>query len=154
MDLEWLKSVAIIAGSLVALFTFGTAVLEYVRQGRQTRAQQFIQLHRRFRENHKFARLIDLLEGDDPQLAAEPLADRREFLAFFEELAIMVNSRLIRVELAHYVFGYYVGLCGRSRHLWAGLNREDTFWTLFNDFEVHLRGMTSSFRFERRMFRF
>jgi hypothetical protein len=32
------------------MFTFSTAVLEYVRQRRQTRAQQFIDLERRFRE--------------------------------------------------------------------------------------------------------
>jgi len=154
IDSEVLKTVGIVGGSIVGLFTFTTAVLEYVRQGRQTRAQQFIEMERRFRENQDFAEIIELLETDDPRLAQMPVIERRGFLAFFEEVALMVNSRLLRPQVAHYMFAYYLDLCMKSENLWMGIKRDDTFWTLLHDFHRQLQSMTRDFQFDRRMFRF
>jgi hypothetical protein len=40
------------------------------------------------------------------------------FLGFFEEVALMMNSGLIRKEVAHYMFGYYAIHCWDSKNFW------------------------------------
>ena len=49
-----------------------------------------------------------------------PIQDRRNFVGFLEEVAVMVNSGLIKKEVAHYMFGCYVLLTDRCDELWDG----------------------------------
>lgn len=132
--LSFLKDLAIVLGTIIALITFLSGTVEYARQGQQTRAHHFLQMRRRFLETTNHRDILNLLTTDDPALAAFPVQDRRNLIGFLEEIALMVNSRLIRREVAGYMFGYYALLCARSEHLWDGLDRDSLYWTVFREF--------------------
>ncbi len=139
--LDFWKDVAIIAGGIVALVTFFFGYLEYIRQGRQHSAAAFVQMRRRFLESDRIQHILKLLTSDDPTLQHISIQDRRNFLGFFEEIALMVNSKMIRIDIAHYMFGYYILLADRSQHLWHELDRESPYWTVFNEFVRIIRAM-------------
>ncbi|MBN9502384.1 MAG: hypothetical protein BGO01_12935 [Armatimonadetes bacterium 55-13] len=131
---DYWKNWAIIAAGVVGLTTFFTGVLEYVRQGRQHRAENFVQMRRRFLETPQYREILDLLAGDDPKLREVSIQEKRNFVGFLEEVAVMVNSRLIRREVAHYMFGYYVQLTAKSTHFWEHLDRQSHYWRVFRAF--------------------
>ena len=139
--LDYWKNWAIIAAGVVALTTFLTGVLEYVRQGHQHRAQNFVQMRRRFLETPEYRRILDQLAKDDPSLRNESVQEKRNFVGFLEEVALMVNSKLIKREVAHYMFGYYVLLTARSQHFWEGLDRDSQYWTVFRGFSDEMERM-------------
>lgn len=136
--LSFLKDLAIILGGLVALITFLSGVLEYARQGHQQRAQHFVQMRRRFLETPQYREILDLLASDDPTLAQVSIQEKRNFVGFLEEVALMMNSKIINREVAHYMFGYYVLLCKRSKHFWEGLDRESVYWSVFRRFAAEM----------------
>jgi hypothetical protein len=133
-QLSTVKDFAIILAGVIALTTFFSGVLEYNRQGRSRRAEHFVDMRRRFLENDSFRQTLNLLPGDDVRLKEISIQDRRNFIGFLEEVALMVNSKIIRREVAHYMFGYYVGLAEKSEHLWEGLDKNSVYWTVFREF--------------------
>lgn len=144
MDLTLIKDWAITVAGLIALTTFITGLIEYVRRGRQERAQNFIQMRRRFLETPAYLEILDLLQASDPALANVSIQNRRNFLGFLEEVALMANSKLIRLEIADYMFGYYVLLAAKSQYLWSGLDRDDRYWNVFNRFAKLLAERSST----------
>jgi hypothetical protein len=139
-----IKDLSIIIAGLIALITFATGVFQYIRQGHQIRATQFIEMRRRFLEDLTFRQILNLLATDSPDLEGIPIQDRRNFIGFLEEVALMVNSRLIRPRVAHYMFGYYVLLVDDSKHLWAGLDKSSEYWQLFHGFANSIRQMRNA----------
>jgi len=134
VDLSVLKDVAIVGGTIVALTTFLTGVLEYARQSNLRRVEYFVEMRRRFLETSHFQEILRLLSTDDPELKNLPIQDRRNFGGFLEEVALMVNSRMISRKVASYMFGPYVILTDRSVHFWEGMDRTAFHWQLFNRF--------------------
>ena len=139
--LDYWKNWAIIAAGVVAFITFFTGLLEYVRQGRQHRAQNFVQMRRRFLETPQYRQILDKLAVDEESLCDESIQEKRNFIGFLEEVALMVNSKLIRKEVAHYMFGYYVLLAAKSVHFWEGLDKDSQYWTLFRRFAQEMQEM-------------
>lgn len=135
------KDIAIVVGSVIALVTFFSGVLEYARQGHQQRAQHFVQMRRRFLETPAYREILDLLASDDPRLRDVSIQEKRNFVGFLEEVALMVNSRIIRREVAHYMFGYYVLLCQRSENFWIGLDKQSVYWSLFRRFAHEMQNL-------------
>jgi hypothetical protein len=140
-DLTTVKDWSIVIAGIVALVTFLIGTLEYRRRGQYERAQSFVETRRRFLESPVFQQGLHLLEADDPGLADLPVQQRRSFLGFFEEVALLTNSRQIKKEVANYMFGYYIELAARSRHLWSGLDPDSPYWTVFRDFASEMRGL-------------
>ena len=132
--LSFVKDVSIIIAGLVTLITFMTGVVQYVRQGRQMRASQFIEMRRRFLEESSFRGILNLLATDDVKLKETPIQERRNLVGFLEEVALMVNSGILKPEVAHYMFGYYVLLVDGSENFWHGLNKDSEYWSLFHAF--------------------
>ncbi len=139
--LDLVKDLAIILAGIIAVTTFISGVLEYARQGHQTRAQNFVTMRRRFLETPQYREILDLLASDDPGLKDISMQEKRNFVGFLEEVALMVNSKLIRREVAHYMFGYYVLLTARSVHFWEGLDRDSVYWTVFRDLAANMQDM-------------
>ena len=139
-----LKDLAIIIAGIVALITFFFGVLEYVRQGRQHNAANFVQMRRRFLESELFRNVLDLLATDDPKLREVSVQDRRNFVGFLEEVALMANSQIIRPDVAYYMFGYYVVLTDRSEHIWVDLDRDGPYWAVFRRFAAQMRAFKPS----------
>ncbi len=143
-SLDFWKDVAIIFGGVLALTTFLSGMLEYIRQGHQHRAANFVQMRRRFLEDPLFRDILNLLASDAPALKKTPIQDRRNFVGFLEEVAVMVNSGLIKKEIAHYMFGYYVLLTDRCDHFWDGLDRQSQYWSVFRRFASDMRTLSQS----------
>lgn len=139
--LESIKDGSIVLAGAIALVTFVTGTLEYRRRGRQERAETFVQMRRRFQENPLFRRSLDLLSSDDPTVVEVSVQDRRNLVGFLEEVGLMVNSGLLRPEVAKLMFGVYVDLVDKSEHFWEGLNRESKDWTVFHRLRDRLRNL-------------
>lgn len=59
---------------------------------------------------------------------------KRSLVGFFEEIALMMNSGLLKPRIAHYMFGYYAIACWKSEAFWSNMNRDSIYWALFKDF--------------------
>ena len=150
-DLSTVKDVSLVVGGVAAVVTLAVGLVEYGKRNEERKAVTFVDMRRRFLENPEFQAILHLLDADDPALAAVPLQRRRNFLGFLEELALLVRSKAIRAEVAHYMFGRYVLLADRSVNLWAGMDRDDPFWTLFRAFAAEQGARTASAVAERRL---
>ena len=107
------------------------------------------------------AELIDhAFQLDDVALAARqalravPFKVKRDYLGLFEEIAIAMNSGLIKAEVAHYMFGYYALLCRDSPDFWSNVNRASPYWSLFHDFCDQMEIERDHFAFRRQDYRF
>ncbi len=154
MEFTFVKDLAIIIGGLVALFTFIHAILEYSRQGAQKRAEQFVMLRRRLKENPAFSHITSLLYDDHPDLRLVSPQEKRDYLGLLEEVALLMNSRLIRPDVAHYMFGYYVVRCQESANFWENIDGSSIYWSLFHSFAVRMSVEEKRFYSRRRKLRF
>jgi hypothetical protein len=89
-----------------------------VRQGAQKRAEYFTEMRRYFRENQLFKQLCQELDENSPSLENRPFKEKRELLGFFEDIALACNSKLVRKQVVHYMFGYYMIRCWDSDYFW------------------------------------
>jgi hypothetical protein len=140
-------------GVLVAAFTLVKGLIEYRKQGVTKRAEIFLQLRTRLRQDPQFSRLCDLLEVNSPELRGIPLVERDRFIGFFEELALMRNSGLINDQVSLYMFGYFAIRCLHSKNFWHDLNRDQPLWALFVDFAQQMEAAQKSFKYEPKAFR-
>lgn len=138
-SLSVVKDVSIIVAGVVTLITFMAGVIQYARQGRHQRAAHFVEMRRRFLEDPNFRDILNFLAADDPRLRETPVQDRRNFVGFMEEVALMVNSKILDARVAHYMFGYYALLADRSEHLWDGLDKGSEYWSVFRRFASQMR---------------
>jgi hypothetical protein len=132
---DWPDAAKLI-GSAVALATLIKGTLEYIKQGTLKRAELFFQMEERYT---KFLYLFDMLDHQDDekirkQFEALSFEKKLDFLGFYEELAMMVESGLIRRAVAHYMYGYYAIACWDSEVFWNEEDRNDPYWCLFKNF--------------------
>jgi hypothetical protein len=148
------KDVAEIVGVCIALITLIKGVIEFRLQGTQKRAEQFLQMRDRYAE---FSELCALLEHNDDvgnkQLQEMSFKLKRDFLGLYEEIALMMNSGILRPQVAHYMFGYYALRCAENNAFWQGLNYESSYWSLFRDFVNQMKQVEQNFQYTRETFR-
>jgi hypothetical protein len=154
MNITALKDFSIIIGGLVTIVAFANGLLEYRRQGAQKRVEHFTMLRRRLKENPIFKEICALMFANDPGLAEINAQDKRDFIGLLEEVALQVNSGLIRPELAHYMFGYYTVKCLENKYFWANLTLDETYWNLFHDFAREMKAKEISHTYNRNKLRF
>lgn len=164
-------ALVIAGGSTTAgLVTGANALMEYRQQGRQRRAEQFFRLRSQLKGSDEFRRIAALLdnaasthghEREDAEraLRATPFPIKRDYLGLFEEVALAVNSGLVSLKVAHYMFGYYAILCRDSDAFWDGVNGFTPYWSVFNDFCDQMAALRDAFAgggfvFERSDYRF
>lgn len=162
-DLGWLdgllslddwKNIATIIGAGVALVVLIKGVYEYVKQGTQNRAEHFSKLRVKFKENESFREIAALTEDDDSKLRDLSFKEKREYLGVLEEVALAVNSNLIKPEIAHYMFGYYAIRCWGSKNFWAGVNRDSHYWIVFRKFAEKMQVLEDAFEYDEKKLRF
>lgn len=139
MDLALLKDISIIVAGVIAFLTLWHGLIQYARQGHATRASQFVQMRRRFLEDATFKEILNRIAENDPSVAEMPIQDRRNLVGFLEEVALLVNSNLIKPDVAHYMFGYYVLLIDENEHFWTGLQKDSEYWTVFRSLASKMR---------------
>jgi hypothetical protein len=146
-NFDW-KDAAALIGSVVALATLIKGTLEYVKQGTLKRAELFFQMEERYA---KFLYLFDMLDHQDDekirkQLESLSFEKKLDFLGFYEQLAMMVESGLIRRKVAHYMYGYYAIACLDSDDFWKEEDRNDPYWCLFKNFAEQSKVYMSALR--------
>ena len=154
LSLEDAKDLATIVGVGVAVFTFIKAMLEYTQQGVQKRAQLYFDLERKFLDDKELREIFVLLDTDDIKLSETPNELKLKFLGFYEQVALMLNSKLIEPEVAHYMFGYYAVRCIDSVNFWKGEDKESPYWALFRYFSQHMKKFEVGFCFDNSKLRF
>jgi hypothetical protein len=154
---DW-KSIGELIAAAVALATLIKGTLEYIKQGAQKRTELFLLMRDRY---DKFLDICTLLEHQKEQEASTDLRSlsfdkKRDFIGFYEELALMTRSGLIRPAVVHYMFGYYALRCWESDDFWSpstgGPDRESLYWSLFKAFVK--RAQEEEKRFLSRPFRY
>ena len=63
----------------------------------------------------------------------------------FEDVAILVNSKLLTPALAHYMFGYYAIAAASSEAFWTELKPELPYWSMFFAFAEAMRQQEAIF---------
>jgi len=133
-DIPVLKDISVIVAGMIAFITLWQGLFQYSRQGHATRASQFIQMRRRFLEDEVFKNLLNLIATNSPDIATSSIQDRRNLVGFIEEVALMMNSGLLKPEVAHYMFGYYALLISDCEPFWTDLDKNSQYWAVFHGF--------------------
>lgn len=141
ITLEEAKSIAILLSAIVAALTFIKAVIEYTKQNAQKRAELFTKLRESFKAGERFTPLFELLDQDDEALAELPYPVKQDFLGFYEDIALLVNSGLLKRPVAHYMFAYYAIRCWESKYFWQNMNRDSVYWSLFRKFVEDMKAV-------------
>lgn len=135
-------ALTIVIAFIAGLITFGTfikVIFEYRLQGRQKRSELFDTLKNRLRTDQQLSCITRLLEDDDQELKNIPQIDKYYFLSFYEQVAVAVNSGLIKKNVAHYFFGYFASHCWKSINFWyinedSVLDKDAYYWATFKKF--------------------
>ena len=115
------------------------------------RTKFFLEQHRRLFDNAELFEVLKLIDGDNPsQLSGPDMYDKkRKFLAFFEEIELLVSSKLINEDVAYYMFGYYAKTARELSVFWDGLDPAEEHWTKYYSFvkgyETYKTKSTSKF---------
>jgi hypothetical protein len=120
-------------------------IYEYTRQLAQKRSEQYAEMRKRFRESKVIFKLIGMLETNDSNLAEVSWSEKVELLGFYEDIALMVNSGLIKHNVAFYMFGYYAIRCWESEYFWNDVNRDSPYWSLFRNFVNEMTAIEEPF---------
>jgi len=132
LNLNLPSDLAIILGVVLSIITFTKGVTEYSKQGIEKRANLFMELEEKFFNNASFVEICELLDSNETNLASINYKNKIEFVAFFEHIALLVNSGLLNLKLVSYVYGYYIVKCCESDHFWSeDLDRKSEYWMLF-----------------------
>ena len=137
--LEVLAQIATIIVAPIAVLTLILGFFEYRRQGKDKKVEFFVTIRQRQKDNQAFQNIRTLLDNGDKALEDVPITDRMNFLGYFEELAIMVNSKIISIDIAHYMLGYYAIRCFESDCFWKGINKDSHYWYLFKKFADEMK---------------
>ncbi len=96
MTLDDLKNWVTVVGTVVGVLVALKGILEYSRQNAMRRLELFQAMRRRFEESQAMLRVRAALESDDDHaLASVAKNDKVDFLAFYEDLALMVDSGMM-----------------------------------------------------------
>ena len=144
MEIEVIKGIALIVGAIVALVTLIKGVFEYTKQGAQKRYEMFSQVRSKLKDTREYQEICSSLEENSERLLNIEFKHKRDFLGLFEEVAIMLNSRLISKEVAFYMFGYYAIRCWESSNFWSGVNKESLYWSVFSNFVTKMKEIEST----------
>src|SRR5580698_3427052 len=92
------KDCITIAGLVVSVILLLLALLQYRKAEKQKRAEHFFNLRKKYNDNEAFQQIREIIDSpDNSSIVGKEikLDDKRAFLGFYEEIAIMVNSKLI-----------------------------------------------------------
>ena len=142
MDVGTIKDFSIIVGGAIAFITLWQGLFQYARQNHANRANQLIHMRRRFLEEKSFQEILTLIHDSCPDVSKTSIQNRRNLVGYFEEVALMMNSGLIRPEVAHYMFGYYVLLIDKCEKFWDGLDKDSDYWAVFRAFAHRMNSMS------------
>jgi hypothetical protein len=148
------KDITAIVGAGAALLAIWKGYLEFSHHAKLKRAEQFIEMRNRLHGDQTYQKIIGLIHGADPKLRDVTKAEKHRVLATFEDIALMMDSGIIKPDVAYYMFG--AGAIGvwRSDDFWNDTDRNDKWWSLFKDFPNEMERIDKHFVFERERMKF
>lgn len=119
---------------LVGLGTLWKSLREYNKSNALKRFEKFQDMRVKF-DSGMIAKIRDLIgQEDKTELEKISIADKERFMAFYEEIALMNQSKLLSNNIAFYMFGYYALEAFRSPEFVKGVNMKSIYWSLFVSF--------------------
>lgn len=114
---------------------------------RLKRTEFLLDQHRRLFDDPVLSTVLSYLDADDKQLAQPQMWNsNRKFLTFIEEMAILIESRLVDPEVAYYMFGYYAIRARDGENFNANINDIEEYWRLFHRFCRNAEAFFEKFR--------
>jgi len=138
MNLVIIKDVSIVLAGMVALIGLISGTVEYFRRSRFERIQSFLEQRQRFLDNESFKQILNFIAKNDPEIVHVSIQDRRHLVGFLEEVGLLVQSGIIPINIAHYMFGFYVESISKCTLFWDGLDSSSEYWTVFRKFDSDL----------------
>jgi hypothetical protein len=137
---EEIKNTVILVGAVVGILGFAKGLYEYSKQTALKRAENYLKLREKYKESSRFKDLFEMLETDDEKLRDIPYEKKQDFLGFYEDIALFMNSGMLKPEVAHYMFSYHAIKCSQSKNFWSHehINKTSPYWGLFNDFVAQM----------------
>ena len=104
-------------------------------------AEHFFKLRDKYNNDPTFIKIREIIDNPDNKDISRGVNpdEKRKFLGFYEEIAIMVNSKLIKEELAFYMFGYYAIRCCELDVFKTYINDEKEYWSVFSEFATKMK---------------
>jgi hypothetical protein len=139
-------SIASLVIAAAGVTTGATAVRQYVRQGRDRRAEQFFIIGTRILDDPEVRQVLTALEGggDPVLLSALPRRAKADFLAYCETVALLTKSGFIPESVAYYMLGTFAVSACEQELFWTDLDPESPHWALYRDFAASARGYWQS----------
>lgn len=151
MELKDAVTIAIgAAGVTVALAAAVKAIVEYQKQGITKRAEIFLQMRSRLKQDSSFNNICQMLETDDAALREISIVEKGRFIGFFEEFSLLKNSGFINQHVSFYMFGYFAIKCLDSENFWHGLKKDEPLWSLFRDFANQMKKARDTFTYKSK----
>ena len=140
-DLKDFFTILGVIGSLILLIG---AFVQYYKAEKQKRAEHFFKLRDKYNTDPAFIKIREIIDIDSPDakvIRSREIGndEKRKFLGFYEEIAIMVKSGLIKKELAFYMFGYYAVRCNKMDVFTSYINEDKEYWAVFSDFAAKMK---------------
>lgn len=99
------------------------------------RTEFFLAQHRRLFDNPELYSILCLIDSDHADLSLQENWDKkRKLLTFFEEIALLVNSKQIDKNVAIYMFGYYIQCALYGKNFCVGIDPSPDHWQLLYNF--------------------
>ena len=130
-----------IVGVIALIVTVIRAVFEYSKQNLLARFEKYEELSKGWSEDKEIQEIIFLLD-DDPhgELLKMHRSRKEAFVGFYEEIALMLESGIIKQQIAYYMFGYHTIRCYESKGFWTEeMEIESPYWTLFRRFAKRMK---------------
>jgi len=137
---------------VVAVVTLMKGVYEYMMQRSDKRAQQFLEMRKSFRENKEFQKILEHLHGDQDFSQISDTV-KFEFMGFFEDLAFLINSKLMKKETVFYMFSFDVIAAWNNSLFWDDELKNDKYWSLLSDFVNQMMEIDKNFIYDRKLIR-
>ncbi len=137
MHLTDIKDLATILAAVIATLTLLKGLAEYARDAAQRRLQTLVGLRVRFTDGAASQAVRAAIESDDKDALSKVSKNHRvDFEALIEEVALMLNSKLISERVAHSMFGFYAIEANKSKAFWKGFHpvENEIYWKPFTDF--------------------
>lgn len=137
--METLKDIGVVIALIASSWGLWKGVIEFNLQGKQKRAEMFLKKQSEYFGNKAFNEIRSLLEIDAVELRERSFEEKRAYLTFFEEIAILKNSKLLKADLTYYMYGYYATKCLESKNFWSNINQDEIFWSVFLGFSKEMQ---------------
>ena len=121
---------------IVAIGTLVKALAEFRLQNSLKRFEKYQAMNETYSTSITLTSMRDALRAGGEPLEKYDVIEKYKFMAFYEDIAMMCQSGLMRMEVAAYLFGYDARLAASNSTFAANLGnaREDPNWTLFWSF--------------------